>query len=205
MSNKNILNNWKKWYPKNIKNNIQDNYFKQDKNNISLLNMYFEKGFKIGIKEGYKLQLKKEEFYFYNEKCIIKNKMKKLLKSFDFAFKNLDTIIVNKLLKMVLKISLKCLNYPIKLNEKEIVKKIKKIISKKILSKNIIFQISKNDKDIFNKYFKKLFYKYNYIIKYNNNINSGECIINLENETIDSTALTKWKELYRLFCNKEDL
>ncbi|CAL4042039.1 Flagellar assembly protein FliH [Buchnera aphidicola (Takecallis arundicolens)] len=206
MSDKQIINNWKKWCPKNIHRDISIDQNKENENkNTVLYKIYYDEGFKAGIKEGYKLKLKRTEFDIYCAKLKIQKKMKDCLEILHESFKHFDVIIVDCLLQIVLKISSKIINNSLNIQKSKIIKKIQLMLSTTILSKKIIFKININDKYIFEEYFKKILSSYNYIIQCDPHIKSGECIIDLERETLDSTSFTKWKELCRLFCHRQSL
>lgn len=206
MCDQHIINNWKKWYPKNINRDIPIDQKQEHQNKHDILyKIYYDQGFKAGVKEGYKLKLKRTEFNMYCKKLKIQKKMKDCLKTLNESFKYFDVIIVDYLLQIVFKISSKILNRSLNINKSNIIKQIKSMLSTTILSQKIIFKININDQDIFEEYFKNMLSAYNYIIQCDPQIKSGECIIGLEHQTLDSTSFTKWKELCRLFCHRQSL
>lgn len=204
MSDQNKIHNWKKWCPKKITQETCSYTVKKDEQKkLKLQTVYFEKGFKLGIREGYQLKLKKKEFILYRNKIKLQTKMQSSLKKLHYALQNLDTVIVNQLLQIVLKISSKILDYPRLIDHTTIKKKIKSMLHETILSKKIIFKMHTSDKKFFEDHFGKILSSYNYVIHDDIRIQPGEYILDLEDVTIDSTSFAKWQELCRLFCNRE--
>ncbi|AAM67639.1 flagellar assembly protein FliH [Buchnera aphidicola] len=216
MSNIDVKQNWKRWYPeeiflKNSKNKkkyfwnlyklTQQDFFtnNENKKNSNKLKKTDELKDYPSKEEAYNLAFKSGIEKKEEKKILFNDNLNKLLSNFEAAISLFDQMLFTRLLKTILIISSYIVGKNIKMDELILLKNVKKIINNDsffLKKKQLI--IHPNNKKFLEKIIKNSVYSDKWELCYDVNIDINGCKIRSENGDIDNTIEARWKELCRL-------
>ncbi|XBC42357.1 MAG: FliH/SctL family protein [Buchnera aphidicola (Meitanaphis elongallis)] len=222
---------WRKWYPEEIRkdaNKISENNInirneqrnqKQEKNDESTRfvskennDLFLEdnqpnytEGFFKGEKDGFIAGFDKALLEFNKKNDVLLTEMNNFLFNFEQSLIALDDVISSRLVNLALNVAKKVIETTLFYDDQSLIQKIKKILEhEKIVFHKPKLLINPSDKEIIENTFGTMFFKYKWVILYDEKVSRGGCIVFLGNTILDSTVLGRWTELCRLVLKKEE-